>query len=218
METLLDDLLIYELALLVLGVLLFLILSIGLAYYIVKNENIKKLLYFFPISIIMIGYPSIKEITVSKDKFEIVKYQQDFIDNPKNEQAREKLEEFVEEYESRAKSPEDIVQISKTNLLLGNAQEAIKFADKAIETEKKRKEKSPKALDINTPPIKDAHREALKDAIQLKQLAETQVAVTKNSDSVMVNKKIKNLSVDKKFQGTQRIVKKNMLRKINRKK
>lgn len=65
MKDLFDGLLLYEITLLMLGVFLFLILSIGLLYYIIKKEQIAKLLFFFFIPIVMIGYPSITQITRS---------------------------------------------------------------------------------------------------------------------------------------------------------
>jgi hypothetical protein len=67
MKELLDGLLLYEITLLMLGVFLFLILSIGLLYYIIKKEQIAKLLFFFFIPIVMIGYPSITQITRSNN-------------------------------------------------------------------------------------------------------------------------------------------------------
>jgi len=67
MKELLDGLLLYEITLLMLGVFLFLILSIGLLYYIIKKEQTAKLLFFFFIPIVMIGYPSITQITRSNN-------------------------------------------------------------------------------------------------------------------------------------------------------
>src|SRR5690554_2806483 len=115
MENIFSGLLLYEITLLVLGVILFLILSAGLLYYIIKKEQIKKLLLFFLLPIVMIGYPSIKEISISKDRIALIKNQEDLVNNPDDSVAIQKVEEITEKLESRASSAEDMVQISKSN-------------------------------------------------------------------------------------------------------
>jgi hypothetical protein len=133
MTELFDGLLLYEITLLMLGVLLFLILSIGLLFYIIKKEQIKKLFFFFIFPIIMIGYPSIKEVSISKDRFTLTKYQEEYMENPEDSLAKKKVEEFTAKLEDRASSPEDIVQISKSYLLLGENKKASSLADKALD-------------------------------------------------------------------------------------
>lgn len=133
MKDLFSGLLLYEITLLILGVILFLILSAGLLYYIIKKEQIKKLLLFFLLPILMIGYPSIKEISVSKDRIALVKYQDMLITNPEDSVAREKVEEYTGKLEERASTTDDMVRISKSNLLLGNSREAAYYANKALD-------------------------------------------------------------------------------------
>ena len=132
MNELFDGLLLYEITLLILGVILFLILSIGLLYYILKKEQIAKLLFFFFIPIVMIGYPSITQISISKDKIELTKLQNQVIDNPGDSVAVKKMEQITEKLERRASSTEDLVQVGTSNLLLGNNEKAENLADKAI--------------------------------------------------------------------------------------
>lgn len=128
-----DGLLLYEITLLLLGVILFLILSAGLLYYIIKKEQIKKLLIFFVIPIVMIGYPSIKEITISKDRIAFSKFLNDYIEDPADSTAKRKVELYTEKLEKRATNSEDIMEVSKSNLLLGNPQKAVSLANKALE-------------------------------------------------------------------------------------
>lgn len=135
MNGLFDGLLLYEIVLLFLGVFLFLILCIGLLYYIIKKEQIKKLLLFFVLPILMIGYPSIQEISISKDRILLTKYQEEFIENPKDSVVRKKVEEYTDKLEDRASGTDAIVQISKSKLLLGDHNEAVDFANKAITRE-----------------------------------------------------------------------------------
>lgn len=132
MKNLFDGLLLYEVTLLILGVVLFLILSIGLLYYIIKKEQIAKLLAFFIIPIVMIGYPSINQISISNDKIELTKYQQQLIENPDDSVAMKKVETITEKLEERATSPKDLVQVSTSNLLLGNNIKAVNLANKAL--------------------------------------------------------------------------------------
>lgn len=132
MKNLFDGLLLYEVTLLILGVVLFLILSIGLLYYILKKEQIAKLLAFFIIPIVMIGYPSINQISISNDKIELTKYQQQLIENPDDSVAMKKVETITEKLEERATSPKDLVQVSTSNLLLGNTEKAAKLASQAL--------------------------------------------------------------------------------------
>lgn len=132
MKDLLDGLLLYEITLLILGVILFLILSIGLLYYIIKKEQIAKLLFFFFIPIVMIGYPSITQITISNDKIELTKLQNQVLDDPEDSVAVQKMEQLTEKLEKRASTPEDLVQVGTSNLLLGNNEKAAELADKAL--------------------------------------------------------------------------------------
>lgn len=135
MNGIFSGLLLYEIVLLILGVFLFLILSAGLLFYIIKKEQIKKLLLFFVLPIFMIGYPSIKEVSISKDRIQLTKYQEQFIQNPGDSVARQKVEEYTEKLEDRASNSDDMVQISKSKLLLGNYHDAADIADKAVTKE-----------------------------------------------------------------------------------
>ncbi|MDH7444130.1 hypothetical protein [Aquimarina sp. 2201CG14-23] len=218
MQNLLNDLHLYELVLLFLGIFLFLILSAGLLYYIIKKEEIKRLLLFFPIPILMIGYPSVQEITISSDKIAFSKYQEEYIQNPNDTVAKQKLEQLTEKLEERAQTPEDILQISKAKLLLGNNTEAIKYADKAIKTEKERSESDsetspavPDTDDINTA---QQRPKTTNQAIQLKQLAHIQNMESLDMDTATLKAKIKNVKVDDELIGAKQIVKRKTLEKL----
>jgi hypothetical protein len=132
MKSLFDNLHLYEIVLLFLGIFLFVILSVGLAYYIIKKEEFKKLLFFFPMSIIMIGYPSIQEIRVEKDKITIIKYMDKILENPDDVEVNEELARITKKLEKRASAPEDLKVVSVANLLLGNSEKVIELANKAI--------------------------------------------------------------------------------------
>lgn len=137
MKTLLNNLYLYEVVLLFLGILLFLILCVALFYSLRKGQNIKRLLLFFVISIIMIGYPSIQEIQIEKDKIAIKKYKDRVKENPNDTVAVKKLGELIYALEGRAKTSKDLAQISEAYLLVEEPEKAIKTADKAIEQAKR---------------------------------------------------------------------------------
>jgi hypothetical protein len=128
-----DGLMLYEITLLILGVILFLILSVGLLYYIIKKEQLGKLLLFFFIPIVMIGYPSITQITISNDRIELSKLQRKLLDNPQDSAAVQKMEQLTEKLEKRASTAEDLVQLSTSNLMLGNTDKASAFAEKVLD-------------------------------------------------------------------------------------
>ena len=226
MKTLIQDLYLYELILLFLGIALFLILSLGLIYYILKKEEIKKLLYFFPIPIIMIAYPSIQEISISKDKLAFTKYQEQYIENPNDSIARQELERLAEKLEKRATSPEDVLAISKTQLLLGNSEKAIYYADKITETEEKKTNKPTTQKPEETeeekpnrpinPSLSKEDLQTVKYAEQLKQLAQVQEMYKADLDTSVINDKIKNLKLDPSLYKTRQVVRKNILNKTTR--
>jgi len=127
----LNDLYLYEIILLFLGIFLFLILSAGLIYYIIKKEEFKKLLYFFPVAILMIAYPSIKEIQINNHRLELASNLERFIDNPSDSTAYKNVKEYTQKLESRANTKEDYILLSKSYLALENPEKAIKTADRA---------------------------------------------------------------------------------------
>lgn len=127
----LNDLYLYEVILLFLGIFLFLILSAGLIYYIIKKEEFKKLLYFFPVAILMIAYPSIKEIQINNHRLELASNLERYVDNPNDSTAYKNVKEYSQKLESRANTKEDYMLLSKSYLALENPEKAIRTADKA---------------------------------------------------------------------------------------
>ncbi len=189
---------IYELVLLFLGAFLFLILSGAFIYYVVKKEEIKKLLFFFPIPILMIAYPSIKEINISSDKIELSKYQKEYEDNPEDTVALKKIEELTEELESRATSEEDLVQIGKSNLLLGNPEKAITAANKVIKTKEK---------NSNTSSYDNQKNNLIKEAYQIRKIAKIQQQSLKQKDTVGISAKLNKLKLSPELKKVSSIVK-----------
>ena len=171
MGSVFDNLHIYEIVLLGLGVLLFFVLITTFIIYVLKNEPVKKLLLFFPFPIIMIAYPSIQGIEIAKDKIKIEKIQEDLMSNPTDSVAREKTTQYTHHIEERASTVKDFNIVSKSNLLLGNTEKAITFADKALQ--------------------KDKNNQI---AFDLKKLAEYNQALQKNDSLFLKNTQIPTVS------------------------
>ncbi|TVQ14997.1 MAG: hypothetical protein EA361_06640 [Bacteroidetes bacterium] len=133
MNDLLSGLHLYEIVLLLLGIFLFVILSVGLMYYIIKKEKIKQLFLFYIFPIVMIGYPSIMEITVSKDRITLKKKQEELLNSPHDQELAEEVQELTEKLEGRSFTAEQRANISKSWLLLGDNNRSTLFADKALE-------------------------------------------------------------------------------------
>lgn len=192
METLFDNLLLYEIVLLFLGVFLFLILSIGLAYYIIKKEKFKKLLLFFPISIIMIGYPSIQEIRIEKDKITIIKYIDEVLENPDDIEVRNELAKVTKKLEKRASTPEDLKVVSIANLLLGNSEKVVELTNKAID---EKTEGKPVVQEDST-----TKNTSIKNFIEIRKLATLQNEFKKDStikiDTIVFQKQLQNIQWD----------------------
>jgi len=208
MERLTRDLHSYELVLLGLGIFLFLILSIGLIYYILKKHEIKKLLFFFPISIIMIGYPSIKEISISKDRIDFKKYQDAYTENPNDTIAKQKLEELAKKLEGRASSAEAKVALSKTYLLLNNPEKAVAYADEAIVTNK---EVHPETKEVSgTIETEKTTSSTVAQAKQIKQLVQIQKKAITLKDTTNLDIELKRVNLDPELLKTSKVVKSNI--------
>jgi len=86
-----DGLHLYEIVLLVLGALFFLLLVVTLIVFVIKNRSIKPLLFFFLISVLMMGFPAVSKVKFDKDGVEIDKITRELADNPSNVAAKTKL-------------------------------------------------------------------------------------------------------------------------------
>lgn len=133
MKTLFKDLLIYEVVLLGLGILMFMVLIAVLVIFVTKDKKISGLLLFFPLPIIMIGYPSIQGIEIANDRIKIAKNTEKLIENPDDSAAWKEASVAVERIEKRANTTKDFVNLSKTSLVLGNPEKASEYADRALQ-------------------------------------------------------------------------------------
>lgn len=199
MKTIFDNLYLYEIVLLFLGVFLFIILCAGLVYYIVKNNDVKKLLYFFIIPIIMIAYPSIQEIQVANDKVAIVKYKEEVSENPNDTVAVKNLEEVTKKLEKRASTTQDLASVAEGYLILENHEKVNTLADKAIEMKENELATSPPSSE-GEPPVKDTvGNSTIKTLNSYKQIATFQEDLKTNrispQDTALIKERVNRINV-----------------------
>lgn len=135
MAELTDGLFLHDIVLIVLGSLMFLILLAGLMVKIMRGEEAGKMyLLGFLIPVLMIAYPSIQRMSFSRDLIELDKAAEYVAAHPEDTQARMKLDEQLEEVESRPiRSSDTRATAAKANYVQGNVQEAEEQAEKALE-------------------------------------------------------------------------------------
>ena len=98
---LLDGLHFYEIVMLVLGILLFLVLVFAFVSFVVKGKPFGGLLAFFAVPIAMIGYPSIKSSEISQDTVKIEKITEELRQKPTNTTLRQELRTTTDQVASR---------------------------------------------------------------------------------------------------------------------
>lgn len=131
-----DGLYLFEVVMLFLGAVLFLVLVIGLIIRLLKGGNLKGLLAFFVLSVVMMGYPSIKSVQVQKDGVSIDKATRELQSDPTNAQLRSDLEKQVSNVGNRPVSdPATLTRLAKAEFMLGNEKGAERDVKKALQAD-----------------------------------------------------------------------------------
>ncbi|WP_299551351.1 hypothetical protein [Seonamhaeicola sp.] len=182
MKALFENLFLYEIILLFLGVIFFLLLCAMLYRNYTSDKPFTGLLKFFLLPIIMIAYPSIKSVQIGDWKLEMERAKVAVSSNPEDNLAIKQLTEITEKLQKRAKTPEDILSIGQAKFLLGDSKEAIKFADEAITV----------SLENADNPKDKVIKES---ATQLKQLANFQQEVKNGRDTHLLQEGVAEMEV-----------------------
>lgn len=181
----------YEVVLLVLGIVFFVVLLFCLRYYMKHKEGITPLLAFFVLSVAMIGYPSIKSIQIKDDMLTIEKETQRLEANPTDASARTTLQETVAKLEQRPISgASELTTIAKAQFALGNDAQAASTADKALQSD-------PQATDAKNLKLKIAEINRLhilastveSNPADANARAQLQTSVSQLSDTKLANPK-----------------------------
>jgi tetratricopeptide (TPR) repeat protein len=120
-----DGLYLYEVVMLFLGAFLFIVLVLALVYQMMHKRSFAGLLLFFVLSIVMMGYPSIKSVQVQNDTITIDKTTHDLQSKPADAQVRSELEKEVAKVSARPISdPAALTRLANAPFALGNEKAA----------------------------------------------------------------------------------------------
>lgn len=116
-----DGFLLYELILLILGIVLFLVLLFIAVYLMLKGRPVNNILKFFVIPIIMIAWPGIQKVKFLNGLAEIEMLTDRAHQNPEDAEARAALSESLEEIEGRrVTNPATMVKIAHAEVAVGD--------------------------------------------------------------------------------------------------
>jgi tetratricopeptide (TPR) repeat protein len=128
-----DGLYLYEIVLLICGVVFFLGLLVTLLWKIFANQEYKNLLPFFMLPIVMIGFPSITSIKVKGEVVEIDKTTHDLQSKPQDQQTRAALQTQVAKLGARPlKDPIILASLANAQFALGDENKAASILKRAL--------------------------------------------------------------------------------------
>lgn len=128
-----EGLKIFEVILMLLGILLFLVQLFILVYYVLHNRSLKYVLPSLVIPIVMIGFPAIKKVQFGNSMLEMQEKVAALEENPEDTEALAELEErleFLEEYENL--QPSTLVTLAQGYAAKGDTVAAITYVDSAL--------------------------------------------------------------------------------------
>lgn len=116
-----DGLYPYEIVLLALGVLLFLVLILAFVLLVMRGKPYGKILMSFAIPILMVGFPSVKSFEISESVIKVEKYTRALQENPTDKNLRESLAREVASVSPRPLAdPHVSVTIARAQIALGD--------------------------------------------------------------------------------------------------
>lgn len=149
-----DGLYFYEFILLILGVLLFVTLLIILVVFVIQKRQLKELLVFFLLPVLMIGYPSIQKINYDKGVISIETQSREVAKNSQDPVSRENLKQNLKNIENRPNSnPESLLKFGRAQAILGDTVRAEKLVDRALNISPGLSEAKKLQSQFNTPQV-----------------------------------------------------------------
>jgi len=122
----------YEVVIMGLGALLFVVMLIALAAYLIKGKSVTGLVVFFVLSLGMLGFPGLKSLQYKDGLVTLEFNEQQLQQNPENMQAREGLSKGLQAVEDRPADAKASLTIAKAQWALGNEQAAVKSLQPAL--------------------------------------------------------------------------------------
>ena len=129
-----DGLYLYEIVLLVLGTIFFLVITSILIYLVLHRRSYKGLTVLFVFPIVTIGYPSIQSFEYKDGMLKVEKTTTALQTNPSDPALRQELSQAVGKVSARPISnPRDLAVVGEAQYALGNEDAANQNAKKALE-------------------------------------------------------------------------------------
>jgi tetratricopeptide (TPR) repeat protein len=129
-----DGLYVYEFAMLLLGIAFFVVLLVAFVYQFMHKKSNKGLLPFFALSIVMMGYPSIRSVQYKDGILTVEKTTHELEKDPTNAALRNQLEQKITEVATRpAASDSAAVTLAKAQYTLGHEEAAAREVRRALQ-------------------------------------------------------------------------------------
>jgi tetratricopeptide (TPR) repeat protein len=132
MTSLVQGLYPYEIVIMGLGALLFVVMLIALIAYLFQGKPVGGLVVFFILSIAMLGYPSLKSIEYQDGVLSLGFYEQQLQKNPDDAQARDGLSKGLKVVQGRPADEKASLAVAKAQWALGDEQAATKSLEPAL--------------------------------------------------------------------------------------
>jgi tetratricopeptide (TPR) repeat protein len=124
----------YQVVMLVAGALLFLVTLILLVILAATGKEIGKLVLFFGLSIVMIGFPTYSKIKITRDGLELDKETQELLRNPTDKTLRDSLSTGVTKLSAKPLSdPKMLATLARAQIVLGDNGAAEQVLNKALQ-------------------------------------------------------------------------------------
>jgi tetratricopeptide (TPR) repeat protein len=124
----------YEIAMLLLGSVMFVILLFGLAARVRKGGSVVSLLPFFVLAIAMIGYPSVQSITIGKDLLTMQKATHELTTSPTDIELRQSVKATLQKLQSRPiGDPSSLTAVATAQYALGDDSAAKQNLQKVLD-------------------------------------------------------------------------------------
>lgn len=123
----------YEIILLCLGVLLFIVVLAMMIIYTIQKRSVNELISYFIVTIIMIAYPSVKKFSFDKWSLELDRNVKEVEKDPSSSVKRSQMENALTKIENRpTHNSQRLLDYAKAQAILGDTVKAISFVDKAL--------------------------------------------------------------------------------------
>ena len=132
--SLISGLYLYQVVMLVGGMLLFVVALFLLVILAATGKEIGKLLLFFGLSIVMIGFPAYSKIEISKDGVKLEKDTQRLLQDPADNTLRDSISTEVMKLSARPhQDPNMLITVARAQIALGDNGSAQQNVNKALQ-------------------------------------------------------------------------------------